>query len=422
MRAARLKVALVLTYMIYAVLLNSVGTVILQSIASFDVTKVAAATLEGAKDLSIAITSFLVAAQLPRFGLRRGMILGLLMVATGCIAMPLVPGFGTAQLLFLLIGVSFALVKVGVYAFVGLLAGSEREHASLLNLIEGFFMLGVLGGYWLFSGFIDPEDPANLGWLNVYYLLAALAAAAAALLALSPFDESAARAEAGEEGALGRFLAMLRIAAKPLTLIFVVSIFLYVLVEQGLGSWLPTFNRERLGLDAQMSVQAASIFAIGLAAGRLGAGLVARRLHWRWLLLVCLAGMTGLLLLALPMAGPEGRAVARWSDAPMAAFVLPLIGVFMGPIYPALNSAILSAMPRHSQPAMVGLIVVFSALGGTTGSLIVGRMFEAVGGASAFALLLLPILLLAGAVVMLARATARILSRVDHRPPAEAGS
>lgn len=36
--------------------------------------------------------------------------------------------------------------------------------------------------------------------------------------------------------------------------------------------------------------------------------------------------------------------------------------------------------------------------------------------------LLLHRVLLAGAVVMLARATARILSRIDHRPPAEAGS
>ena len=40
---------------------------------------------------------------------------------------------------------------------------------------------------------------------------------------------------------------------------------------------------------------------------------------------------------------------------------------------------------------MVGLIVVFSALGGTTGSLIIGRTFAAVGGSTAFYLLLIPI-------------------------------
>jgi hypothetical protein len=63
----------------------------------------------------------------------------------------------------------------------------------------------------------------------------------------------------------------------------------------------------------------------------------------------------------------------------------------MAPIYPALNSAILSAMPRTRQSAMVGLIVLFSALGGTTGSLIIGRTFAAIGGSGAFYLLLIPI-------------------------------
>lgn len=405
MQAARLKVALVLTYMVFAVLLNSVGTLILQSITSFHVSKVQASTLEGFKDLSIAVTSFLVAAQLPRFGLRHGMIAGLVLVALACLAMPIVPGFQTTQILFLVIGISFALVKVGVYAMVGLLTTSDRDHASLLNVIEGFFMVGVLSGYWLFSAFIDPRDPSAPIWLNVYYVIAGFALFAAALLTSTQCDETAARALADEGNAGSRFAAMLALAAKLLTIVFIVSVFLYVLVEQGIGSWLPTFNRERLGLDAQMSVKAASIFAVALTLGRLCAGVVARWMHWSWLLLGCLVGVALLLLLSLPLAGPEGRVVERWSDAPLAAFVLPMIGFFMGPIYPALNSAILSAMPRHTQSAMVGLIVVFSALGGTTGSLIVGRTFDLLGGASAFALLLVPILCLGASVLLLSRLT-----------------
>jgi MFS transporter, FHS family, glucose/mannose:H+ symporter len=405
MGTARLKIAILLTYAVFAVLLNSVGTVILQSIATFGITKVHASTLEGFKDLSIAIVSFLIAAQLPRFGLRRAMIAGLSIVSCACLAMPLIPSFLTTQLLFLAIGVSFALVKVGVYSYVGLLTDSARGHASLLNLIEGVFTLGILGGYWLFSAFIDPANPSRPSWLHVYYLLSAVCALAALLLATSRFDESALRPDVGIESPGRQFTAMLMLITRLLTIIFVVSIFLYVLVEQGIGSWLPTFNRERLGLDAQMSVQAASIFALGLATGRLGAGLVVRRTGWMPLVLGCIAGMAALILLALPLAGSEHRAITEWSDAPYAAFVLPLIGIFMGPIYPALNSATLSALPKQTHPAMVGLIVVFSALGGTTGSLIVGRTFSAFGGSTAFYLLLVPILLLSGSVYALRRQT-----------------
>jgi cbb3-type cytochrome oxidase subunit 3 len=54
---------------------------------------------------------------------------------------------------------------------------------------------------------------------------------------------------------------------------------------------------------------------------------------------------------------------------------------------------------------MVGLIVVFSALGGTTGSLIVGRTFSAFGGTTAFYLLLVPICLLSASVYALRKQT-----------------
>jgi MFS transporter, FHS family, glucose/mannose:H+ symporter len=58
-------------------------------------------------------------------------------------------------------------------------------------------------------------------------------------------------------------------------------------------------------------------------------------------------------------------------------------------------------MPRSTHATMVGLIVVFSALGGTTGSFIIGRTFAAVQGAAAFYLILIPILVLLGAITLL---------------------
>jgi FHS family glucose/mannose:H+ symporter-like MFS transporter len=391
MAALRLKIAILLSYAIFAVLLNSVGTVILQSIEHFHVDKIAASTLEGFKDLPIAIASFLLASFLPRFGYRRGMMVGLGLVGIACMLMPVMDSFWMTRFLFLSVGVGFALTKIGVYSFVGLLTDTQRGYASLLNVIEGVFMLGVLSGYWLFSAFIDADNPASPAWLGIYWWLAGACALTVLLLLTAPFDESAAR-DAKPRSTREDFLAMLALAARSLTLVFVLSIFLYVLIEQGIGSWLPTFNRELLGLSAPMSVQAASIFAVGLAAGRLGAGAILRRIGWYPLLTFCLVAMAILILLALPLAeARHGAAVTAWADAPLAAFVFPLIGLCMAPIYPALNAAILSAMPRTAQSAMVGLIVVFSALGGTTGSRIVGLTFARVGGTWAFYLLLIPI-------------------------------
>lgn len=401
-------VALALTYAVFAVLLNSVGTVILQSIESFHVTKVAASSLEGFKDLSIAATSFLLAAQLPRFGLRRAMIVALALVAIACLAMPLFPGFWTTRLLFLAVGVAFGVTKVSVYSFVGLLTEDSARHASLLNVIEGVFMLGVLSGYWIFAAFIDPADPGSRQWLNVYYVLAAVSAVSLVLLAVTPYDESAAdEAAAAPQGIFRKFWEMILLIFRLLSLNFIAAIFFYVLVEQGIGSWLPTFNREILGLSAPMSVQAASIFAVCLAAGRLGAGVVVRRTGWFPLVLGCLVAMAVLIVAVLPLATVHHAQVTSWVDAPIAAFLFPMIGLAMAPIYPALNSAVLSSMAANERSAMVGLIVVFSALGGTIGSRIVGQVFAAFPGTSAFYALLVPIAALAAASTMVRRKSGR---------------
>jgi fucose permease len=97
--------------------------------------------------------------------------------------------------------------------------------------------------------------------------------------------------------------------------------------------------------------------------------------------------------------------VSHWRDVPLAGLLLPAIGFFMAPIYPTLNSVVLSAVPRERQAALIGLIVVFSALGGTTGSRLVAELFSATPSASVLYALLAPIAVLMGAVVWLRRIT-----------------
>lgn len=389
MKNARIIVAIILTYMLFGILLNSVGTVILQSIASMGQNKSSAAILEAFKDLPIAITSFLAASFLPRLGLRRSMMLGVVMVGVACLAMPLVPGFATTKLLFAVTGIAFALVKVSVYAMIGLVTHDKAHHASLTNIVEGLFMVGVLSGYWIFGAFIDSAHTASLDWLNVYWLLALICAGVVLLLAASPLDESAARTQASD--LRDDFLAMFKLAMRPLVIVFVLSAFLYVLIEQAIGTWLPTFNNEVLHLPQAMSIQAASIFAATLAVGRLGAGAILTRISWYPLVNICIVAMAALVLISLPLTrGLAPDPQIGWASAPLAAYILPLIGLFLAPIYPAINSAMLSSLPKPEHAAMTGLLVVFSALGGTTGSFITGQLFAAFDGQTAFYLSILP--------------------------------
>lgn len=393
MKNWRVKLSLLLTYFVFAILLNSVGVVILQVINNYGISKPSASILEGFKDLPIALVSFLVASYLPRFGYRKAILVGLSIVTLACLIMPLLPSFAMTKVLFLSVGVSFALVKVSVYSTVGLITENRQQHASFLNTIEGFFMVGVLSGYWIFGLFINPDELKSTDWLEVYYWLASLCAINFLLLLSTPFKHVAIVEK--QHSALNEFVGMVRLVKLPMVYMFVISAFLYVLIEQGIGTWLPTFNNEVLHLPTDISVQVTSIFAGCLAIGRLSAGIILKRMHWYRLLNICLFLMAALVMLTLPLTNNiVVDEKVSWSNLPLAALLFPCIGLFMAPIYPAINSVILSALPQKKHAAMTGLIVLFSALGGTTGSIITGYVFSALDGQTAFYLTLLPILII----------------------------
>ena len=402
MSKIKITLAIAASYFIFAILLNSVGTVILQAINTLGVSKTEASVLEGFKDLSIAIMSFVVASFIPRLGYKLAMLLALIVVAIACLSTAIISDFYMFKVLFAAVGCGFAVVKVSVYSIIGQVTEDANSHSSLLNTIEGIFMVGVLSGYWVFTAFIDPVD--SNAWLNVYYLLAALTLLVVVSVVIAPI-KPAIKGQKSNSG-WNDFIAMLKLTYQPLVLIFIISAFLYVLIEQGVGTWLPTFNNQVLQLPVAISIQLASIFAAALALGRLVAGQVLKHIHWFVVLSCCLVAMAALIIITLPLTEnlPKSE-VNSLFDAPLAAFVLPLIGFFMAPIYPVLNSVMLSALQKHQHAAMTGLIVVFSALGGTTGSVITGYVFEHFSGQHAFYLSLVPISLIFISVIIFKKRT-----------------
>ena len=144
-----------------------------------------------------------------------------------------------------------------------------------------------------------------------------------------------------------------------------------------------------------MSIQMASILAGTTALGRILAGQLLRRMHWHTLLNLCVIGMGVLILTVLPLASHSPSSTpSGWLDAPLAAYLIPLIGLLMAPIYPVINSVALSSLPRPTHAAMTGLIVIFSALGGTLGSRITAIVFTNFGGIHAFYFSLVPMMLI----------------------------
>ena len=390
MNKSTIKLAMYLNYFVFAILLNSVGIVILKAQKNYGVNEVQASILEAFKDLPIAIVSFLIASFLPRIGYKKAMLIGLGLVTFACVSMYFGNSFGTAKLLFATVGVSFALIKVSIYSLIGTITENQKEHNSLMSNIEGVFMIGVALAYFLFPAFNSDTNPDS--WLNVYLLLAFISLLSFGFLFFAKFENKTQIIGGDIADDFGQ---MFKLFAKLLTIVFVISAFLFVMIEQGIMTWLPTFNDKVLHLPENISIMMASILAISLAVGRLIAGEITKKINWLWVLVFCIISAMLIVLFVLPKTvGLQVTAINSLSDIPLIGFAFPLVGLFIAPIYPLLNSVILSALPKHLHSSMTGLIVVFSALGGTLGSRIIGWLFMNKGPENAFYFTLIPMILL----------------------------
>jgi fucose permease len=388
-----ISISLFFNYFVFAILLNSVGTVILQVQRNLDVSKADASILELFKDMPIAITSLIFASFLPKIGLKKSMLIGMFLVTLICFLIPFSNAFWYFKLLFLVIGVSFALIKIGTFATIGIVTKGEKGHGSFMNFLEATFMAGVLVGGFGISKFVNDNDPKNKEWLMVYWILAALSFIAFLLLLFAKLDESEAKIE--KSSLKKDFKSMFAIIVKPLTIVFVFSVFFYVMLEQSFQTWFPTFYQEILHAPSSMAIQAGSILGGSIFIGRLLSGFVLLRVRWIYYLSFCLVIVAIIVLVVLPMAKNLvvfNNEEINWFHAPLVFYLLPIMGLFLAPIYPTINSTILSALPKHLHSGMSGLIVVFSAIGGTTGSIITGHVFQAYDGTTAFYFALIPII------------------------------
>jgi len=389
----QLKITLIYNFALPALLLNCLGIVILNLINSYHVSMNSASWLEAFKDISIFAGSFFLASYIPRLGYKRSLLIGILLEIIASLLMAIFPSVMMARIFFVCVGVAFALIKVAIYSSVGLITKTDSEHASFLSILEGFFMAGVLSGFWIFGFFMSYSS-----WLGVFWLTAGLSFLGLLLALFSSIDESKVAESADTEAKKHDiYRGMFKLLTQMVVWFFLALAFCYLFIEQGAINWLPTFNNHVLDISSANSVEIASILSASLALGRLIFGYVMKFIHWTKVVTLCMAGAFVVLFIALYLAYQlphPTHVLTHWSQYPFAAYLLPLVGFLIAPIYPTLCSSILSKQPLYLHSAMTIWIIIFSALGATVGSRILGLAFGSFGGLMAMGILLIPIAIL----------------------------
>ncbi len=399
----QLRLCMFLNYCAYAIQLNSVGIAVLQTQRSFGVSLVEASTLAFYKGLGILGGALIAGSFLKRIGYKRAMLIALGASAAVLVAVPLFVSFTAVKVVFLVTGLSYGLMKVALYSTVGLISPGKKEHASLLSFVESFYKIGSLLTFVMFAAFTNNEDPHSTSWSYAYSVLAVLMLAAFFLLYPTPLDESSVREDPAKPLYLP-ILEMVRLAITPVAITLGFLVFACIVTEHGFINWLPTFNHKVMGLVPSLGIQLAGLYAVCAIIGRVSVGFVLRRVAWFPVLVACLAGATVVLIVGLlAVRSVPLAAIANWREAPLAVFLLPVTGLFIGPIWPVMHSAALTSLPVARHNTLASLSVVFSSTSGAIGTPLLGVVFQHYGGVAALAALLGPLAIMAVGVVALRR-------------------
>jgi fucose permease len=272
-----------------------------------------------------------------------------------------------------------------------------------MSWVETIFMVGIIFMYLVFPLFYDDTDPN--GWLRGYVLMAFIILISFFILLFSKFDISI---EKSNSSIREDIIKMLQLFTKPAIWFFALFAFFYVMTEQGIMTWLPTFNKDILHITPKLATQMAVILMSSFAIGRFLTGLLVKYIKWIYIAVSGLILAAILVVLVLPMANQvDNNTINTIAELPLVSFLFPLIGLFLAPLYPLVSSTVLSSTKKEEHSALAGILTFSSAIGGTLGSLIIGYLFDVLGGNKVFYLSLLPMSIILIALFFLNRLTSK---------------
>jgi fucose permease len=258
---------------------------------------------------------------------------------------------------YLVFAFGFGVLDAGLNTYI---AGLP-DNTSLLNNLHAFFGVGALIGPIVAQGFLDQK----FGWNAVYLWWAGVALLVMVGMWLAFRGVGRVRHEEGHSAG-GNVLA----AALRLRVVWIVALFLllYVGGEVSLGGWSYSLLTEGRGIDPNMASWFVSGYWMGLTAGRLVLGRLAKRIGDRNLIQLCLGGvMAGLLLVWLP-SWPEAAAAGLW-----------LTGFSLGPIFPTAIAVLSRIVAPRVLPSAIGFVASAGSAGAAFFPWVAGNLANGLG-------------------------------------------
>ncbi|WP_106915956.1 MFS transporter [Chryseobacterium aurantiacum] len=358
-KISHISLPLKLTFLIFSMVLNCMGLIILQ-LSEANITYGELGFLESFKDLPIAFISLFAVGFINKTGAKKALISALAIVGLCSCLLPFIADFWFYKLWFAIIGACFAIGKICVFGIIRNNISDEKSLAKTMNSVEASFMIGIFvvntGFGWLISSQYSEF------WKFGFLLIAVLSAVTIFLISKIEISESKPLENKSIFTELSGFTT-------PVVALFLGVAFFIVFVEQGFNSWLPSFYKNHLKVNSFFALQATSFLSLFSYAGRTITANVIRRFSLSSYYISCISLIIVLLLIIL------GIQYFDSEDSKLILFLFPVIGLFLSPLYPVINSKMISQVDKEKVNLFTSLIVIFSSLGSSVSSIIMAVLF-----------------------------------------------
>ncbi|EJL69008.1 MFS transporter [Chryseobacterium populi] len=349
-----------LTFLIFSMVLNCMGIIILQ-LSEAKITYEKLGLLESFKDLPIAFISLFAVNFISRTGTKKALIFALTIVGICSFILPFVKVFWFYKLWFAIIGTCFAIGKICVFGIIRNNISDEKSLAQTMSSVEASFMIGIFvvntGFGWLISS--QYSEFWKFGFLCISLL---------SMIAIFLFSKLKI-AEPEKDYHKDNIISDLSGFISPSVIVFLAVIFSIVFVEQSFNSWLPSFYKNHLKVNSFFSLQATSFLALFSYIGRMVTANIIRRFPLSKYYIFCLSGIILVLCIIL------GIQYFQSDDSKSLLFLFPVVGFFLSPLYPVINSKMIAQIDKEKTNLFTSLIVIFSSLGSSVSSIIMSLLF-----------------------------------------------
>lgn len=356
---SQISIPLQMTFFIFSMVLNCMGIVILQ-LSQENIGYVKLGFLESFKDLPIAIFSLFAVNFISRFGTKKSLIFALMLVGICSLFLPFVEVFWFFKLWFAIIGTCFAIGKICVYGIIRNNMTEEKSLAKTMNSVEASFMIGTFtvntgfgllissqfGEYWKF-GFMSIS---LISFFTVYLFTKVKIA--------EPQNKST------------RILPDLSGFGKTTFILFFAVSFFIIFIEQSFNSWLPAFYKDHLKVNSFFALQASSFLALFSYTGRAITSKIIQRFTLSKYFMICVLMIIILLVII------SGIQFYFSENARILLFLFPIIGLFLAPLYPVINSKMIAKIDKDKINTFTSLIVMVASISSSINSISISLLFK----------------------------------------------